>query len=224
LENPHQPTFYTYNSKGELIKITQGNPNQSGQTVQNRYFMYDSLGRIIRVRQPEQTPNPNLSTTGNPENNQWTVVYTYDVLGNVIKMTDAKGVNIINEYDEIGRPITRCYTKSEIQTTATQCNQLSGSEVSLDTPQVDYYYDGKELAQVPQFSKGALTKITNSVSETRYTSFDNHGRLLASQQITDGKTYDFSYKYNLSGGLIEETYPSLRVVKNFPDSDGDWQL
>lgn len=45
----------------------------------NRYFMYDSLGRLIRVRQPEQTPNPSLATTGNPENNQWTAGYTYDV-------------------------------------------------------------------------------------------------------------------------------------------------
>ena len=72
LESPNQPTFYNYNIKGELTKITQGNPNQSGQPLQNRYFMYDGLGRLIRVRQPEQTPNASLNTTGNPDNNQWT--------------------------------------------------------------------------------------------------------------------------------------------------------
>ncbi len=220
LENPNQSSFYSYNINGELIKITQGNPEQAGQPYQKRYFMYDSLGRIIRVRQPEQIPNPNLQTSGNPENNQWTAAYTYDILGNVIRMTDAKGVNIINEYDNVGRLVNRCYTKSQIQTTAIQCSGLSSSELSLDTPSVNYYYDGKGLSQVPQFSRGALTKVTNSISENRYVSFDNNGRLLTSQQITDGQTYNFSYKYNLAGGLIEETYPSGRVIKNFADSDG----
>jgi hypothetical protein len=65
-----------------------------------------------------------------------------------------------------------------------------------------------------------LTKVTNTVSEDLFTSFDNHGRLLASQQVTDGQTYDFGYKYNLSGGLLEEKYPSGRIVRNFLDNDG----
>jgi RHS repeat-associated protein len=193
LENPTQPSFYTYSPLGNLVKIQQGQ--------QNRYFMYDSLGRLIRVRQPEQTVNPNLNTTGNPENNQWTSGFTYDVLGNVITVKDAKGVVITNDYDNFGRVKTRSYSDGT-------------------TSQVNYYYDGKGLAQSPQFAKGSLTKITNGISETRYTSFDNLGRLLTNQQITDGQTYNFAYKYNLSGGLVEETYPSGRIVKNFFNSDG----
>ncbi len=39
--------------------------------------------------------------------------------------------------------------------------------------------------------------------------------------MTDGNTYNSSYVYNLSGALIEETYPSGRVVKNTLDQDGD---
>ena len=101
IENPHQPTFYTRNMS---VKITQGNPSQTGQPIQIRYFMYDSFGRVTRVRQPEQTPNSNLVTSGNPENNQWTAAYTYDLLGNLIKLHDAKGINIIIEYDKGGRP------------------------------------------------------------------------------------------------------------------------
>ena len=192
LEYPIQPTSYSYNIKGEMTKITQGS--------QNRYFMYDSLGRLIRVRQPEQTPNSNLATSENPENNQWTARYVYDVLGNVVSVTDAKNITITNFYDKAGRTTKRTYSDG--------------------TPQVEYFYDGKGLPQVPQFAKGALTKVTSAVSEDRFTSFDNHGRLLASQQITDGQTYSFGYKYNLSGGLLEETYPSGRIVRNFLDSDG----
>lgn len=200
LENPTQPTFYSYNIKGELTKITQGDPNQQGQPIQHRYFIYDSLGRLIRVRQLEQTPNPNLATSGNPENNQWTTGYTYDVLGNVVSVTDAKNITITNFYDKAGRTTKRTYSDG--------------------TPEVLYFYDGKGLSQAPQFSRGSLTKVTSTVSEDRFTSFDNHGRLLASQQITDGQTYNFSYRYNLSGALIEEIYPSGRIVRNFLDSDG----
>jgi YD repeat-containing protein len=112
LASPTQPTYYSYNFKGEMTKITQGG--------QNRHFMYDSLGRLIRVRQPEQIANPHLATSGNPENNQWTASYSYDVLGHVVRFTDAKGLNIINEYDKTGRPTSRCYTKPDIQTYDTQ--------------------------------------------------------------------------------------------------------
>jgi hypothetical protein len=54
--------------------------------------------------------------------------------------------------------------------------------------------------------------------------FDNLGRTLASRQITDGLNYDSSYLYNLSGALVEETYPSGRKVKNTFETDGDLSM
>jgi RHS repeat-associated protein len=45
--------------------------------------------------------------------------------------------------------------------------------------------------------------------------------VLSHQQVTDGQTYTTAYTYNLSGALIEETYPSGRVVKNTLDNDGE---
>jgi RHS repeat-associated protein len=192
LASPSQSNVYTYNEQGELVKVQQGQ--------QSRYFMYDSLGRLIRVRQPEQIVKTTLTTTGNPENNQWTAGFTYDNFGNVITATDAKGTVITNSYDNVGRVKTRTYSDG--------------------TPQVSYYYDGKGLPQAPQFARGKLTKVSSSVSESRYTDFDKFGRMVASQQYTDGKTYDFGYKYNASGDLIEETYPSGRVVKNHLATDG----
>lgn len=194
LENPNQPSYYIYNIKSELIKTQQGQ--------QNRYFMYDSLGRLIRVKQPEQIPNLNLATTGNPENNQWTLGYSYDIFGNVITVRDAKDTIITNDYDKSGR--------------------IKRTTYSDGTPQVDCYYDGTGLglSQLPQYARGSLTRISNGVSETRYTNFDNYGRALAGQQITDGTTYNFGYKYDSIGNLTETTYPSLRVVKTHLDVDG----
>ena len=49
------------------------------------------------------------------------------------------------------------------------------------------------------------------------------GRLLSHKQTTDGNNYTTAYVYNLSGAMLEETYPSGRVVKNTLDADGDLQ-
>ena len=41
------------------------------------------------------------------------------------------------------------------------------------------------------------------------------------RQTTDGQVYTTAYTYNLSGALIEETFPSGRKVKNTLDANGD---
>ena len=86
------------------------------------------------------------------------------------------------------------------------------------TPAVSYYYDNLPNA------KGKLIKVENAYSKTEYQAFDILGRVTQSQQTTDGTAYNpLTYTYNLSGALIEETYPSGRVVKNTLDNDGDLQ-
>jgi hypothetical protein len=61
-----------------------------------------------------------------------------------------------------------------------------------------------------------------------YTSFDILGRVTASKQTTDGVTYGdgvatspMTYTYNLSGAMVEQQYPSGRIVKNTLDTNGD---
>ncbi|MCW5956035.1 MAG: hypothetical protein KIT61_05580 [Pyrinomonadaceae bacterium] len=66
--------------------------------------------------------------------------------------------------------------------------------------------------------------MESSVSTTEYTGFDILGRVTAHKQTTDGIDYTTGYAYNLSGALIEETYPSGRVVKNTLDADGGLAL
>ncbi|MBK8812304.1 MAG: hypothetical protein IPN69_16460 [Acidobacteria bacterium] len=92
IDAPNQPTFYTYNVQGKLVKVQQG---RSGETtpIQHRYFKYDSLGRLIRVMQPEQEPNPNLALA-DPYNTsgQWSAAFKYNALGDLVRATDANGV------------------------------------------------------------------------------------------------------------------------------------
>lgn len=186
-------TSYSYDALGKMVHVQQD--------VQHRWFMYDSLGRLLRVKQPEQDVNAALNTTGNPGNNSWTAGFTYDNNGNVLTAKDAKNTEITNTYDALNRPLTRSYSDG--------------------TPTVTNYYDGAGLPSVPSFSKGKLTRVSSSVSDSSYTDFDPMGRLEQFQQITDGQTYTSSYEYNLSGALTKETYPSGRVVQNEFDANGD---
>ena len=191
VESPNQPTSYIYNKLGKMIEVTQG--------VQKRYFLYDSLGRLLRVRQPEQQVNPALNLSGSESvNTQWTAAFSYDKNGNMLTATDAGNATITNNYDALNRAVMRSYS-------------------DLVTPTVTFTYDD---AAVPN-SKGKLTKISCSISEMRYNSYDKMGRLLSSEQSTDGQTYSSSYKYNLAGLPTEQTYPSGRVVKEFLANDGN---
>ena len=71
-----------------------------------------------------------------------------------------------------------------------------------------------------------MIKVSSTLSTTEYVSFDILGRVTRSKQTTDGVVYGddanpMTYSYNLSGALIEQRYPSGRVVKNVLDSGGD---
>ncbi len=210
-EYPSNATVYRYNEQGKMVEVIQGD--------QHRYFKYDSLGRLIRVRQPEQEINGSLDLADNYNTSgQWTARFVYDLLGNVISATDANGTVITNIYDKANRVITKTYS-----------NEPNGQT----TPAVEYFYDGTGLAQAPpttnNYAKGKLTKVTSSVSETRYTLFDNLGRLTQMEQRTpvSGETLAnatpriSSYQYNFAGALVKETYPSLREVNNEFEADGD---
>jgi RHS repeat-associated protein len=203
LASPNQPTFYSYSGSGQMVKVQQGS--------QYRYFLYDPLGRLLRVRQPEVDTNSTLqlsdSLTGNAD---WTAASTFDANGNVLTTTDAKGVVTTNAYDQAGRPISRTYT---LPTTT------DPKKVVFATPNVFYKYDGVGTS-IPN-ALGQLTEITNGISTNRQTGFDNLGHLISSEQITDGVTYTSTYKYSLSGALLEEKYPSGRVMKNTYDSTGN---
>lgn len=192
VSSPNQATTYTYTALGDLAKIVQGS--------QNRYFMYSSLGRVLRVRLPEQEINTSLNTSGNPDNNQWTRAFSHDNNGNLATTKNANGTVITNTYDALNRVTEKSYTDS--------------------TPVVTYTYDNKTNA------KGQLTKISSAVSSTEFLSFDVRGRVTRSNQVTDGETYGtdlkpITYTYNLGGLLTEQTYPSGRKTKNALDSDGD---
>ena len=189
---------YTYDALGKMRKVTQGN--------QVRYFMYDSLGRLIRARNPEQNTNVNLPALTDPVtgNSQWSLGLSYDNNNNLTSRTDARNITCNYAYDALNRKTTQGYVNDPGQ-----------------TPSAQHKYDGAGMA-IPN-ALGKLTSTTTSGSFTStysYDAFDAMGRVLHSAQTTDGQSYGMSYGYDLAGHLISETYPSNRVVTKTYDAAG----
>jgi RHS repeat-associated protein len=184
-------TLYNYDVLGRLRKTTQG--------TQNRFFMYNDLGRLIRAKQTEQLANTNLLPLTDPitGNSNWSVAYSYDNNGNVASTTDSRNKTITGTYDNLNRLTLRDYSDT--------------------TPDVSFAFDNPSIPN----SKGQLTSVSSSVSANFYTAFDEFGRIKSSQQVTNGTTYNFpNYTYDLSGALVQQTYPSGRVVKTESDAIG----
>ena len=171
----------------------------AGKTLMSTHHAYDTLGNLTTVTQGAQIRTfacdalSRLKQATNPESG--TISYSYDPNGNLTSKTDARSIGTTYSYDALNRVTFRNYSDS--------------------TPDVTYTYDNKANAY------GKLTKVSSSVSATEYTAFDILGRVTAHKQTTDGFDYTTGYSYNLSGQLLEQTYPSGRVVKNtFDTGDG----
>jgi len=204
--SPNQSTSYLFDVLDDLVKVTQG--------VQIRYFMYDSLKRLIRARNPEQDTNTNLSlsdpVTGN---NAWSVKYVYDESSNLLTRTDARGtlgITTTYVYDALNRVTSRTYTNDP-----------------QSSPAVSYKYDNQDL--IPGYpaaftrgsSIGRLVAVTYGTgSAGNYTGYDQLGRVNVSYQQTDSINYGFGYGYNLASEMTSETYPSGRQVITEYDSAG----
>jgi RHS repeat-associated protein len=192
---PYQSTSYEYDPLGNLKKVTQG--------AQVRQFFYDSLSRLKEAQNPESG----------------TINYTYDSNGNLQTKRDPRGIKTVYDYDGLNRLVKRCYRN--IGTTAqlglTTCGN-NNETLLTNAPDAAYTYENSTVTGL----KGVLTKITNGLSTTDYQSFDELGRIKQSRQTTDGTAYNpMTYSYNLSGVLVEQKYPSGRILKNQLNNSGE---
>jgi RHS repeat-associated protein len=195
-------TDYAYDALGNLRRVSQGG--------QFRYFMYDSLSRLLRVKLPEQLANANLAVsdpvTGN---SQWSAGYVYDNGGNLTQRTDARGVVTNYAYDALSRNTTVDYSDTSVN------------------PDISRFYDGATLGKGRFWYSYAGGDWTNgaTVEHEATDAYDAAGRPLTQRQLFKtagawGATYQTSRAYNLAGGVVSETYPSGHTVSYTYDAAG----
>ena len=186
---------YIYDPLGNLRKVVQGQ--------QQRFFMYDSLSRLIRASNPELNVNSSLPALSDPVtgNNQWSIAYTYDDDGNLATKVDARNISTTYAYDALNRVISRTYQNDP-----------------STTPAVTYTYDSSTNCTVN--CKGRLVKVDSSVSTYTYNNYDAMGRVLGATETLGGQPYSMGYTYDLAGHLKGMSYPSGNAISYNYDAAG----
>jgi RHS repeat-associated protein len=179
-------THYDYDVLGNLSQVTQGG--------QSRFFLYDSLSRLIRARNPEQgTYGTDLSHPSG--NSAWSLKYTYDGNNNLTTRTDPRSVVATYVYDSLNRNTQVTYTDA--------------------TPKIERYFDGatrgKGLLWYEQTLVGSELK-----DYQEFSSYDHLGRPLQLLQRFRSDSVNYDYKvqrtYNRAGLVTAQTYPSGHAV------------
>jgi RHS repeat-associated protein len=203
-------TSYKYDPLGNLRMVEQEGKHLGQTVTQRRFFAYDSLGRLLRAKNPEQGHIAADQYFAALEdcasgvcNSQWSAGYIYDQNGNLVKRKDARtatlGVTTDYYYDRLNRNVITKYTTP------------AGSGAAT-TPDVRRYYDGAVNG------RGRLAKTeTVGVSETAYDNYDELGRLTVYRQKfwwNNGwsQSYGVERAYNKAGGVTWQKYPSQRTV------------
>jgi RHS repeat-associated protein len=189
-------TSYDYDALGNLSIVTQG--------AQHRYFMYDSLSRLIRAKNPEQDANAGLILTDPISgNSQWSIGYSYDAKGNLSTRTDARGITATYIYDNLNRNITVNYS---------------------DGSHIDRIYDSATNGR-GRLRGSYQYPATGAYSHTAIDTYDAMGRPTYQRQHFYanggwGTAYVTQRSYDLAGHVLSQTYPSGRTVSYTYDQAG----
>jgi len=204
--DPNGQTSYTYyDSLGRPIQTQQpANTGSSSPTVTGfAYNANDSLTQVTDPRNLATTYSPNGlgDVTAQISPDTGTSQYTYDLNGNVLTKTDARGKLTQYSYDNLDRLKTISYA--------------TGTGTTFE-------YDGGSTP-IPAVI-GELTKITDESGQVTY-SYDSLGRKTGKTQITGARTFTVGYTWGDTGSALDKltaiTYPSGTRVNYSYDSYGD---
>ncbi len=185
--SPVQPTFYTYSAIDNLVRIEQGG--------QQRFFKYDSLGRMTHERHVEMDA-PHTQADPLTPNTQWSRRIVYNTHDLVTDAYDARGVHTHFEYDGLNRATQITYSDATLAATYT-----------YDETRAGYFNRGR-------LTTAATASTADAPATSQAYDYDLMGRIANHRQTISSTTYTMAYGYNLIGQLTTETYQSGRMVTN----------
>jgi RHS repeat-associated protein len=190
-----QRTSYSYNLLDNLTQVNQGG--------QYRSYKYDSMGRLLYERIPEQTATINDGTGAN-----WTTAYSYTEFSSLKKKTDARGVETHNSFDELHRVTQTWYTGVGGDDSGGTRPALP-SGVAATGDQVMGYTSSGAISSVNIYNPNGV-----GYAYTESYTFDGNlrpasvTRYLLDPANDTRKTYTTSYEYNGGSQLSKIIYPS----------------
>ena len=218
------PTDYIYDASGNPDTVTDA----LGHVVDNDH---DPLNRL---RSTIQDLNGVAAQTQ----------FEYDVLDNLTKVTDPKGLDTTYaynglgdltdlvspdtgathyEYDDAGNRQSQTDAKGVTATYSYDAlNRLTGITYPTASLNVGYVYDtpGVVCQAGENFGKGRLAKITDATGSTSYC-YGRFGDLLRKVQVTNGKVFTVRYGYDRAGRITSLTYPDGTVADYVRDGLGN---
>jgi RHS repeat-associated protein len=196
----------------------------------------DAYGRLTRVDEYTGTSGSCTTSVGTP---YATTTYQYDVLGNLLTVTDAKGNQSTMTYDTLSRKTAMhdpdmgnwSYVYDAAGNLTQQNDAKSqaiyfrydalnrraqkdyGTQKPLGSGDVRYFYD-----QTTSNGKGRLTEVQDASGKTTFF-YDAMGRTTKSVKCLDdpyacagGTSYPIETTYDLAGRVSTIKYPDLSVV------------
>ncbi|MDD4151526.1 MAG: DUF6531 domain-containing protein, partial [Candidatus Gracilibacteria bacterium] len=197
--NLNKTKSYTYNSLNQIISTR----DENGNTIN---YTYDYRGKV-------------LSETKYLKGNPLITNYSYDISGNLIKLTDTNG-NITNyEYDSLGRQTKQIYPNGQVSTKTYDTNNNVLTTTDPNGNIITNTYDSLNRLVSRNIQTGA--GVEGTTNETY--SYDDLSRL---KESNDSNNNLLSFEYDSKDNLVKETSPRpvgigrISVNSNY-DSNGN---
>lgn len=212
-------TEYTYDKNNNLLTVTDA----LGNVTTN---IYDEKNRLIETRHPD---NSSVAYTYDAADRLVcvtdalgnTVTYTYDPNGNVLTVTDGKGiVQTTNVYDSFNRVDSTTTAAGAVTDNTYDANGNLLSVTDTLGNKQSYVYDALNRAETVTDKSGSKTSV----------SYDSKGNILVCS--LDGATTNYTYDTNgnmlsettSSGGLVQYTYNVLSLKAEQTNARGQTRV
>ncbi|MET1256837.1 DUF4225 domain-containing protein [Aliikangiella maris] len=198
-----QTVVETKNINGDLLSVT----DNAGKTMT---YVYNGKGNFTTLTDSQSNSIVNVldSVTGrktqtiDPDKGTWD--YYYNGFGELIRQKDARGVVIIQEYDELGRMIRRVDNAA-----VNEHESVSG----IDVQTTCWHYDTAKLGDSASTIKGALHSVKLYVDDISCSNPDNVTPL--QEKITDydalARPESVMQKLKAEGSSAVEQYLVMNV-------------
>lgn len=158
---------------------------------------YDKLGQKVKMWDIDMSPEMS------GDSNSWR--YEYDLVGNLKKQTDPRGVESVSEYDDLYR-LKSSYVNGDklLENTYDSCTNGKGN-----------------ICKTVSFDIESNLKVTEITNE-----YDNKGRVTQTTKklfnmpdpLINDKAFTTNFKYDEAGRIIETSYPNNSSLNISPET------